>query len=323
MEDALRESIRGQDEALTAVANAVRSQRAGLSGENRPIASLVKLLYLIASIVANRLVSFMMLGPSGVGKTALTKKLASFLFSTESAMIRFDMSEFQEKHTVSRLLGSPAGYVGYEDAGQLTEAIRRKPYAVLLFDEFEKAHRDISGLLLQILDEGFLTDAQGHRVDFRNTLIVLTSNLGADILVSADSLHRESSGISPDTKEAIMAVVSQAFPPEFINRLDEFVFFRRLSKAALRDIVDIRLKELQTRLDDRRIVLKVGDEVKEWLTEKAHDPRYGARPLNRLISKQIATGLADRIISGEIRSGEEAKVQITEGGESLTVLPNV
>ncbi|KAK4692733.1 hypothetical protein P7C71_g4529, partial [Lecanoromycetidae sp. Uapishka_2] len=305
MEDTLRQSIRGQDEALTAVANAVRSQRAGLSGENRPIAS------------------FMFLGPTGVGKTELTKKLASFLFSTDSAMIRFDMSEFQEKHTVSRLLGSPAGYVGYEDAGQLTEAVRRKPYAVLLFDELEKAHRDISGLLLQILDEGFLTDAQGHRVDFRNTLIVLTSNLGADILVNADSLHHESSEISSDTKDAIMAVVSHAFPPEFINRLDEFVFFRRLSKSALRDIVDIRLKELQSRLDDRRIVLNATDEVKEWLTEKAHDPRYGARPLNRLISKQIATGLADRIIRGEVRSGERALVEVAENGESLMVLPNV
>lgn len=265
----------------------------------------------------------MFLGPTGVGKTELTKKLASFLFFTESAMVRFDMSEFQEKHTVSRLLGAPAGYVGYEDAGQLTEAVRRKPYAVLLFDEFEKAHRDISGLLLQILDEGFLTDAQGHKIDFRNTLIVLTSNLGADILVNADSLHHESSEVSSDTKDAIMAVASQAFPPEFINRLDEFVFFRRLSKTALRDIVDIRLRELQTRLDDRRIELKVNDDVKEWLTEKAHDSRYGARPLNRLISKQIATGLADRIIRGEVRSGEQARVQIAEGGDSLTVLSNL
>ena len=301
MEDTLRQSIKGQDDALTAIADAVRSQRAGLSGDARPIAS------------------FMFLGPTGVGKTELAKKLAAFLFSSESAMIRFDMSEFMEKHTVSRLIGSPAGYVGYEDAGQLTEAVRRKPYSVLLVDEIEKAHSDVSNLLLQVLDEGFLTDAQGHKVDFRNTLIVLTSNLGADILVNADS---SSSEISAYTKEAIMGVVGQAFRPEFINRLDEFVFFRRLSKEALRDIVDIRLKELQVRLEDRRITLSVGEDVKDWLTEKAYDPRFGARPLNRLISKQIATNLADRIISGEIRGGQEARVQIAAGGDALTVLPN-
>ena len=304
MEDTLRQSIRGQDEALTAVANSVRSQRAGLSGDNRPIAS------------------FLMIGPTGVGKTELCKKLASFLFSTESAMIRFDMSEFQEKHTVSRLLGSPAGYVGYEDAGQLTEAVRRKPYAVLLFDEFEKAHRDIAGLLLQVLDEGFLSDAQGHKVDFRNTIIVLTSNLGADILVNADPIHQDSSEISPSTKEAVMAVVRSTFPPEFINRIDEFIFFRRLSKSALRDIVNIRLNELQARVEDRRIVLTIPDDVKEWLVEKGYDPRYGARPLNRLISKQITAGLADRIIRGEIRSGQQAKVVVAQGGDSLTVLPS-
>lgn len=303
MEDTLRQSVRGQDEALTAVANAVRSQRAGLSGDNRPIAS------------------FFFLGPTGVGKTELTKKLASFLFSTESAMIRFDMSEFQEKHTVSRLLGAPAGYVGYEDSGQLTEAVRRKPYAVLLFDEFEKAHRDISGLLLQILDEGFLTDAQGHKVDFRNTLIVLTSNLGAEILVNAGSAEKDLTEISPATKEAVMAVVQSHFPPEFINRLDEFVFFRRLSKSALRDIVDIRLKELQARLDDRRIVLKVGEEVKNWLTDKSYDPRYGARPLNRLLQKQLSNSLADRIIKGEIRTGQIARVQVGASGEALEVVP--
>ena len=304
MEDVLRQSIRGQDEALTAVANSVRSQRAGLSGDNRPIAS------------------FLMLGPTGVGKTELSKKLASFLFSTESAMIRFDMSEFQEKHTASRLLGSPAGYVGYEDAGQLTEAVRRKPYAVLLFDEFEKAHRDIASLLLQVLDEGFLSDAQGHKVDFRNTIIILTSNLGADILVNTDPLHQDATEISTSTKDAVMAVVGSAFPPEFINRLDEFIFFCRLSKSALRDIVDIRLKELQTRLEDRCIVLTLDENVKEWLAERAHDPRYGARPLNRLISKQIASGLADRIIRGEIRSGQKAKVEIAHGGDSLIILPS-
>jgi ATP-dependent Clp protease ATP-binding subunit ClpB len=298
MEDTLRISIRGQDEALTAVANAVRMQRAGLSGENRPLAS------------------FMFLGPTGVGKTELCKKMAGFLFSTESAVLRFDMSEFQEKHTVSRLIGSPAGYVGYEDAGQLTEAVRRKPYAVLLFDEFEKAHKDISTLLLQVLDEGFLTDAQGHKVDFRNTMIVLTSNLGAEALVADESTGSE---ISADVKQSVMDVVQASYPPEFLNRIDEFIVFKRLSKEALRDIVDIRLKELQGRLDDRRITLKVSDEVKAWLCEKGYQPRYGARPLNRLISKEVGNTLADKIIRGSIKSGDTAEVVVNEEGDHLEV----
>ncbi|KAI9699120.1 MAG: chaperone ATPase hsp78 [Candelina mexicana] len=306
MEDTLRLSVRGQDEALTAVANAVRMQRAGLSGEDRPIAS------------------FMFLGPTGVGKTELCKKMASFLFSTESAVVRFDMSEFQEKHTVSRLIGSPAGYVGYDDAGQLTEAVRRKPYAVLLFDEFEKAHRDISTLLLQVLDEGFLTDAQGHRVDFRNTLIVLTSNLGADILLGLDPLHShkqaEGDEITAPMKKAVMDVVGASYPPEFLNRIDEFIIFQRLSRAALREIVDIRLRELQVRLDDRRMTLEVGNEVKEWLCEKGYDPKYGARPLNRLISKEVGNGLADKIIRGQIRAGQKALVTVKDGGDGLEVI---
>ncbi|KAI7135569.1 Heat shock protein 78 [Hortaea werneckii] len=299
MEDSLRQTIKGQDEALTAVANAVRLQRAGLSGENRPPAS------------------FMFLGPTGVGKTELCKKMASFLFSTESAVLRFDMSEFQEKHTVSRLIGSPAGYVGYEDAGQLTEAVRRKPYAVLLFDEFEKAHRDIATLLLQVLDEGFLTDSQGHRVDFRNTMIVLTSNLGADALVADDSPGAE---ISKAVKDQVMDVVQHSYPPEFLNRIDEFIVFKRLGREALRDIVDIRLAELQTRLDERRISLQVDDEVREWLCEKGYDPRYGARPLNRLISKEVGNHLADQIIRGGIKGGEVAKVVLSQDGEHLDVV---
>ena len=299
MEDTLRQSVCGQNEALTAVANAVRMQRAGLSGENRPLAS------------------FMFLGPTGVGKTELCKKMAGFLFSTEQAVLRFDMSEFQEKHTVSRLIGSPAGYVGYEDAGQLTEAVRRKPYAVLLFDEFEKAHRDISTLLLQVLDEGFLTDAQGHKIDFRNTMIVLTSNLGAEALVADNSPGSE---ISADVKKDVMDIVQASYPPEFLNRIDEFIIFKRLSREALRDIIDIRLKELQGRLDDRRIVLDVGEDVKAWLCEKGYDPRYGARPLNRLIAKEVGNGLADKIIRGVVKSGDAARVVVREGVEGLDVL---
>ncbi|KAJ3499983.1 hypothetical protein NM208_g17248 [Fusarium decemcellulare] len=222
MEDTLSESVKGQDEAIKAVSNAVRLQRAGLSGENRPLAS------------------FFFLGPTGVGKTELCKKLAGFLFSTESAVVRFDMSEFQEKHTISRLIGAPSGYVGYEDAGQLTEAVRRKPYAVLLFDEFEKAHRDISALLLQVLDEGYLTDAQGHKVDFKNTIIVLTSNLGADILVGQNHLHpykeTPNGDIDPSVRKAVMDVVGSAYPPEFLNRIDSFIVFKRLALEAIRGI---------------------------------------------------------------------------------------
>ena len=305
MEDTLRQAVRGQDEALKAVADAVRMQRAGLSGENRPLAS------------------FFFLGPTGVGKTELCKKLANFLFSTENAVVRFDMSEFQEKHTISRLIGAPSGYVGYEDAGQLTEAVRRKPYAVLLFDEFEKAHRDISALLLQVLDEGYLTDAQGHKVDFKNTIIVLTSNLGADILVGGNALHPYSEtpegDISPDVKKAVMDVVGSSYPPEFLNRIDSFIVFKRLSLEALRDIVDIRLKELQQRLDDRRIVLEVPDGVRVWLAERGYDPKYGARPLNRLIQTEIQTKLADKIIRGEVTMGDRAVVEMGEDGAGLKV----
>jgi ATP-dependent Clp protease ATP-binding subunit ClpB len=296
MEDRLREHVRGQDEALTAVANAVRMQRAGLNGENRPLGS------------------FFFLGPTGVGKTELCKQIANFLFSTDSAVIRFDMSEFQEKHTISRLIGATAGYIGYEDAGQLTEAVRRKPYAVLLFDEFEKAHRDVSSLLLQVLDEGFLTDSQGHKVDFRNTLIVFTSNLGAEILVAGTAEN-----VTSEQRKMVMDIVQSSYAPEFLNRIDEFIVFNKLSKSALRDIVDIRLRELQARLDDRRMKLEVSNEVKDWLCEKGYDPRYGARPLNRLIQTEVGRKLADGIIRGVLKSGGTAKVKIGGDGEHLEV----
>ncbi|CAF9926684.1 MAG: chaperone ATPase hsp78 [Gomphillus americanus] len=302
MEDTLRQSVRGQDEALTAVANAVRQQRAGLSGENRPLAS------------------FMFLGPTGVGKTELCKKIASFLFSTDSAVIRFDMSEFQERHTVSRLIGAPPGYVGYDAAGELTEAVRRKPYAVILLDEFEKAHRDISNLLLQVLDEGFLKDSHGQKVDFRNTIIVLTSNLGsAEILAGAEANADGDESVTPATKKTVMDIVHASYPPEFLNRLDEFIIFQRLSRSALRDIVDIRLRELQTRLDERRIVLDVDDAAKQWLCKTGYNPRFGARPLNRLISKEIGNALADRIIRGQIHTGSVAKIRLNTAETGLDV----
>lgn len=305
MEDTLREAVKGQDEAIKAVSDAVRLQRAGLSGENRPLAS------------------FFFLGPTGVGKTELCKKLAEFLFSTESAVVRFDMSEFQEKHTISRLIGAPSGYVGYDDAGQLTEAVRRKPYAVLLFDEFEKAHRDISALLLQVLDEGYLTDAQGHKVDFRNTIIVLTSNLGADILVGQNHLHpykeNASGDIDPSVRNAVMDVVAQAYPPEFLNRVDSFIIFKRLALSAIRDIVDIRLAELQKRLDDKRLTLVVPDNVKDWLAERGYDPKFGARPLNRLITNEISNRLADKIIRGQLKMGQTAEVKLNADQSGLEV----
>lgn len=238
-------------------------------------------------------------------------------------MIRFDMSEFQESHSVSKLVGAPAGYVGYEDAGQLTEAVRRKPYAVLLFDEFEKAHRNISALLLQVLDEGFLTDSQGHKVDFRNTLIVLTSNLGADLLLR-ETQQFQSNGcrndINPKTKNEVMEIVRSSFSPEFLNRIDEFIVFRRLSQEALRDIVDIRLNELQTRLNDRRINLDVGNDVRDWLAINSYDSRYGARPLNRLVSKSIGNALAGQIIRGQLRNGQKAKIFIADDGRDLKVV---
>ncbi|PWW72639.1 putative heat shock protein 78, mitochondrial [Tuber magnatum] len=292
LEDTLRQSVRGQDSALKAVSDAVRLQRAGLANDRRPTAS------------------FMFLGPTGVGKTELCKALATTLFSSETAVIRFDMSEFQEKHTVSRLIGSPAGYVGYEDAGQLTEAVRRKPYA---------AHKDISSLLLQVLDEGFLTDAQGRKVDFRSTIIVLTSNLGQDILINDPSSDVV---ISAGTKQQVMDIVQHSYPPEFLNRIDEFIIFQRLSKDAIRDIVDIRLKELQTKLDDRRIKLDTDARAKDWLSEKGYDTRYGARPLNRLISKRLLNPLAERLICGEIRNNEVARIRVALGGTELEVFPN-
>ncbi|AMD22534.1 HHL236Cp [Eremothecium sinecaudum] len=301
IEDSLRERVVGQDEAITSVSQAVRMQRAGLTSDRRPIAS------------------FMFLGPTGTGKTELTKALAQFLFDNEANVTRFDMSEFQEKHTVSRLIGAPPGYVLSESGGQLTEAVRRKPYSVVLFDEFEKAHADVCKVLLQVLDEGKLTDSQGHTVDFRNTIIVMTSNIGQDILLNDTELGDDGK-VSENTKKKVLSEVQHLYPPEFINRIDELLVFNRLSKSVLRNIVDIRLKEVQERLSDKRITMELSDEAKEWLTEKGYDPQYGARPLNRLIHKKILNPMASYLLEGKLRNEETVKIDVVDG--ELRVQPN-
>ncbi|GMM54972.1 chaperone ATPase [Maudiozyma humilis] len=304
MEDSLKRRVVGQDEAIKAIAEAVRLQRAGLTSEKRPIAS------------------FMFLGPTGTGKTELTKALAQFLFDNESNVIRFDMSEFQEKHTVSRLIGAPPGYVLSESGGQLTEAVRRSPYSVVLFDEFEKAHPDVSKLLLQVLDEGKLTDSLGHPVDFRNTIIVMTSNIGQDILLSEKPVagEEDSGKISPKIKQEVVDEMKRHYPPEFINRIDDILVFNRLSKSVLRSIVDIRIDEIQERLNEKRMKLDLTVEAKDWLTDHGYDHFYGARPLNRLIHKEILNSMATYLLKGQLRAGETVKVVVE--GKKLVVEPN-
>lgn len=304
MEDSLRKRVVGQDDAIKAISDAVRLQRAGLTSEKRPIAS------------------FMFLGPTGTGKTELTKALAQFLFDNESNVIRFDMSEFQEKHTVSRLIGAPPGYVLSESGGQLTEAVRRNPYSVVLFDEFEKAHPDVSKLLLQVLDEGKLTDSLGHPVDFRNTIIVMTSNIGQDILLSENPTKAEedSGMISPKIKQEVIDEMKRNYPPEFINRIDDILVFNRLSKGVLRSIVDIRIDEVQGRLNEKRIKLNLSLEAKDWLTKHGYDHFYGARPLNRLIHKKILNPMATYLLKGQIRNNETVNVVVQDG--KLEVKPN-
>jgi ATP-dependent Clp protease ATP-binding subunit ClpB len=245
----------------------------------------------------------MFLGPTGVGKTELTKALAEYLFDDEAALIRIDMSEYMEKHSVARLIGAPPGYVGYEEGGALTEAVRRRPYQVILFDEIEKAHPDVFNVLLQVLDDGRLTDGQGRTVDFRNTLIVMTSNLGADFLVN------QPEGQDTDAvKDQVMTVVRSAFRPEFLNRVDEIILFHRLKKSEMGRIVDIQLVRLQKLLEDRKIVLKLEPSARDWLAEKGWDPAYGARPLKRVIQKSVQDPLAEMILAGKIRDGETVKV---------------
>jgi ATP-dependent Clp protease ATP-binding subunit ClpB len=291
MEESLRSRVIGQDEAITAVSNAIRRARAGLQDPNRPIGS------------------FLFLGPTGVGKTELTKALAAFLFDDEQAMIRIDMSEYMEKHSVARLIGAPPGYVGYEEGGSLTEAVRRRPYQVILFDEVEKAHPDVFNVLLQVLDDGRLTDGQGRTVDFRNTLIVLTSNLGSDYLASLPE------GADVDqVRGQVMEVVRAAFRPEFLNRLDEILLFRRLSREDMTAIVDIQLRHLQRLLADRKITLEVDAAAKRWLANAGYDPVFGARPLKRVIQRELQNPLAAQILEGRIQEGDRVVVSASRLG---------
>jgi ATP-dependent Clp protease ATP-binding subunit ClpB len=294
MEDELRARVVGQEDALRAVAHAVRRARAGLQDPNRPIGS------------------FLFLGPTGVGKTELTKALAAFLFDDDRAMVRIDMSEFMEKHSVSRLIGAPPGYVGYDEGGVLTEAVRRRPYQVILFDEVEKAHEDVFNVLLQVLDDGRLTDGQGRTVDFRNTIIVLTSNLGSDILAAQPE--------GEDTamvQGQVMAIVRQYFRPEFLNRLDEIILFRRLQRADMATIVDIQLERLRALLRDRKMTLEVDRSGLEWLAAEGYDPVYGARPLKRVIQRSLQNPLAGLILEGAIREGEA--VHVSAGRDGLVI----
>jgi ATP-dependent Clp protease ATP-binding subunit ClpB len=293
MEEELSKRVVGQDEAVKAVSTAVRRARAGLQDPNRPIGS------------------FMFLGPTGVGKTELTKTLAAYLFDDETALIRIDMSEYMEKHSVARLIGAPPGYVGYDEGGALTEAVRRRPYQVILFDEIEKAHPDVFNVLLQVLDDGRLTDGQGRTVDFRNTLIVMTSNLGAEFLVSLG----EDQDVDA-VRDQVMAVVRSNFRPEFLNRVDEIILFQRLKREQMGTIVDIQMTRLQKLLDERKILVELSTEARNWLAEKGYDPVYGARPLKRVIQKYVQDPLAEKLLAGTIKDGEH--VRIGAKGDALS-----
>ena len=294
MEKQMERQVVGQDEAISAIANAIRRSRSGLSDPNLPLGS------------------FLMLGPTGVGKTELAKALAVFLFDKKDAILRLDMSEYMEKHSVSKLIGAPPGYVGYEEGGSLTEAVRRRPYQIILFDEIEKAHPDIFNILLQVLDEGKLTDSQGRSVDFRNTLILLTSNLGAEYLLKL----KEAEPVEK-VKEQVMTEVRSAFRPEFLNRLEAILLFQRLSKQSMRRIVDIQIKELQARLSERSIIIEISDAAKAWLSEKGYDPSYGARPLRRQIQIHVQNPLAEDLIAGTYTDGDEIFVDISDVDDGL------
>ncbi|MGH8933185.1 MAG: ATP-dependent chaperone ClpB, partial [Egibacteraceae bacterium] len=289
LEDTLRERVVGQDEAVSAVADAVRRSRAGLSDPDRPLGS------------------FLFLGPTGVGKTELARALAEFLFDDERAMVRLDMGEFSERHTVSRLVGAPPGYVGYEEGGQLTEPVRRRPYAVVLLDEVEKAHADVFNALLQVLDDGRLTDGQGHTVDFRNTVVIMTSNLGSQFIL--DPTETENT-----MRERVMAAVRTHFRPEFLNRLDEILIFHRLGRLQLRRIVDVQLRRVRARFAQRDLDLELTDAAKDWLADRGYDPVYGARPLKRVLRKELEDRVALALLDGRLNEGSTVKVDVAADG---------
>jgi ATP-dependent Clp protease ATP-binding subunit ClpB len=294
MEDELGRRVVGQHEAVKEVSDAVRRARAGISDPNRPTGS------------------FLFLGPTGVGKTELAKALAEFLFDDERAMVRIDMSEYSEKHSVSRLVGAPPGYVGYEEGGQLTEAVRRRPYSVVLLDEVEKAHPEVFDILLQVLDDGRLTDGQGRTVDFRNAILILTSNMGSQYLIDTDMPFDE-------RKKLVLDVVRQQFRPEFLNRLDAMVMFNPLDRKELHRITGIQIESLQKRLADRRIEIELTDDAKEWLVNTGYDPAYGARPLRRLVQTAVGDKLAMAILSGEVHDGDKVVIGTQPDGEGLTL----
>ncbi|HYG25419.1 MAG TPA: AAA family ATPase, partial [Caulobacteraceae bacterium] len=294
MEDQLRARVVGQEEALAAVSDAVRRARAGLQDPARPIGS------------------FLFLGPTGVGKTELTKALAEFLFADEHAITRMDMSEYMEKHSVSRMIGAPPGYVGYDEGGALTESVRRRPYQVVLFDEIEKAHPDVFNVLLQVLDDGRLTDGQGRTVDFRNTLIIMTSNMGAEFL-AAQGEGDDVEAVRPQ----VMEVVRRAFRPELLNRIDEIILFKRLGRAEMGDIVRIQLERVERLLADRRMALSLDPAALHWLAERGYDPVYGARPLKRVIQKDLVDPIARKLLAGEIEDG--GIIEVTAGADGLEI----
>lgn len=279
LEEAMHDRVVGQDEAVTAVAEAVRRSRAGMGDPNRPIGS------------------FLFLGPTGVGKTELAKTLAEMLFGDEHRLIRFDMSEFQERHTVSRLLGAPPGYVGYEEAGQLTEKVRRQPYSVLLFDEIEKAHRDVFNALLQVLDDGRLTDAQGRTVDFRNTVVIMTSNIGAQRILAHE-------GRVEDIRDQLMDDLHLGFAPEFLNRIDDIIIFHRLAEEDLSHIVELLLDRSKRLLRAQEVDLEVTDDAKRWLTKRGYQPEFGARPLRRTIQSELDNRISKLLLGGEVHPGD-------------------
>ncbi|MCM8766003.1 MAG: AAA family ATPase, partial [Candidatus Omnitrophica bacterium] len=291
MEERIKTRLVGQDEAISLVANAVRRARSGLADPNRPIGS------------------FLFLGPTGVGKTELARSLAWFLFDDENALLRIDMSEYMEKHTVSRLIGAPPGYVGYEEGGQLTEAVRRRPYQVVLFDEIEKAHREVFNILLQVLDEGRLTDGQGRTVNFKNTVIIMTSNIGSQYFQEIEDKER--------LKVLINEELRRYFRPEFLNRIDEIIIFNKLTSEDIRKIVEIQLGYLNKRLGEKNIVLKVSDEVKEFLAKEGFSPDFGARPLKRIIQKRIQDTLALKILNGEFKEGDRIAVDLDKRKSEL------